>query len=63
MSGAIRVPPVRIEIVTAVKGLSFDETYSQSQLYNEDGLQIRFIHLNHLLRAKKQQADSETLMI
>lgn len=49
----IGVPPVRIEIMTTVKGLSFDETYSQSQLYNEAGLQIRFIHLNHLLQSKK----------
>lgn len=50
---SVGVPPVRIEIMTAVKGLVFDETYSQSQLYNEDGLQIRFIQLNDLLQAKK----------
>lgn len=49
----IGVQPVRIEIMTAVKGLAFEETYRQSQFYNEDGLQIRFIHLNHLLQAKK----------
>ncbi|MEP7254087.1 MAG: hypothetical protein ABI683_16950 [Ginsengibacter sp.] len=49
----IGVPPVRIEIMTAVKGLAFNETHNQSQLYNEDGLQIIFIHLNHLLQAKK----------
>ena len=49
----IGVQPVRIEIMTAVKGLSFPETFEQSQLYNEDGLQIRFIHLNHLLQAKR----------
>ncbi|MEO6290490.1 MAG: hypothetical protein ABIO76_11240 [Ginsengibacter sp.] len=49
----IGIQPVRIEIMTAVKGLAFGETYTQSQLYNEDGLQIRFIHLNHLLQAKK----------
>ncbi|HRH48657.1 MAG TPA: hypothetical protein PLP23_07895 [Panacibacter sp.] len=39
--------------MTAVKGLAFEETYQQSQLYNEDGFQIRFIHLNHLIQAKK----------
>ncbi len=50
---SIGVPPVKIEIMTAVKGLFFDETYSQTQLYNEDGLQIKFIHLSHLLQAKK----------
>ncbi len=50
---AIGVQPVKIEIMTAVKGLAFEETYMQSQFYNEEGLQIRFIHLNHLLQAKK----------
>ena len=49
----IGVQPVRIEIMTAVKGLSFEDTYQQSQFYNEDGLQVRFLHLNHLLQAKK----------
>lgn len=49
----IGVQPVKIEIMTAVKGLAFEETYQQSQLYNEDGFQIRFIHLNHLIQAKK----------
>ena len=49
----IGVQPVRIEIMTAVKDLAFEETFRQSQFYNEDGLQIRFIHLNHLLQAKK----------
>jgi hypothetical protein len=39
--------------MTSVKGLSFDETYKQSQIYNEEGLAIRFIHLNHLITAKK----------
>jgi predicted nucleotidyltransferase len=50
---SIGVQPVKIEIMTAVKGLNFEETYKQSQIYNEDGLAIRFIHLNHLLAAKK----------
>ena len=49
----IVVQPERIEIMTTVKGLAFEETYKQSQLYNEDGLQIRFLHLNHLLESKK----------
>ncbi|MEO6638367.1 MAG: hypothetical protein ABIN25_08825 [Ginsengibacter sp.] len=49
----IGVPPVRIKIMTAVKGLDFEETYQQSLIYNEEGLQIKFIHITHLLRAKK----------
>lgn len=39
--------------MTSVKGLYFEETFMQSQFHIEDGLQIRFIHLNHLLQAKK----------
>jgi len=49
----IGVQPIRIEIMTAVKGLNFEETYKLSQFYDEEGLKIRFIHLNHLIEAKK----------
>ena len=49
----IGVQPVKIEVMTSVKGLSFDDTYKMSQIYNEDGLKIRFIHINHLIGAKK----------
>jgi hypothetical protein len=49
----IGVQPVKIEIMTGVKGLDFEETFRQSQFYNEDDLQIRFISLDHLLQAKK----------
>lgn len=49
----IGVQPVKIEIMTNVKGLLFDETFEMSQFYNEDGLKIRFIHINHLLQARK----------
>ena len=40
---SIGVQPVRIEVMTNVKGLSFEE----------DGLKIKFIHINHLIQAKK----------
>ncbi len=49
----IGVPPVKIEVMTSVKGLLFDETYAMAQTYEEDGLQIKFIHINHLIEAKK----------
>lgn len=47
------VEPVKIELMTAVKGLDFDETYKQSQVYTERGVAIRFLHLNSLLNAKR----------
>ncbi len=47
------VEPVRIELMTAVKGLDFDETFNLSQIHTEDGIPIRFLHINSLLAAKK----------
>lgn len=49
----IGVQPVKIEVMTNVKGLLFDETYAMAQIYKEDGLKIKFIHINHLIQAKK----------
>jgi hypothetical protein len=46
-------PPVKIEIMTSVKGLNFEETFAMAQTYEESGLTIRFIHINHLVQAKK----------
>ncbi|HSZ85789.1 MAG TPA: DUF6036 family nucleotidyltransferase [Puia sp.] len=47
------VSPVKIEVMTAVKGLQFDETFKMAQYYTENKLEVRFIHLNHLIQAKK----------
>jgi hypothetical protein len=30
-----------------------DEAYSQIQTFNEEGLSIKFIHLNNLIQSKK----------
>lgn len=45
--------PVGIDIMTAVKGLDFDDTYQLSTIYEDDGLPIRMIHINHLIQAKR----------
>jgi hypothetical protein len=45
--------PVAIDIMTAVKGLDFDETFKKAKFFNEDGLLIRTIHKNDLIKAKK----------
>lgn len=47
------VEPVKIELMTAVKGLHFDETFNISQTHIEDGIPIRFLHINSLIDAKK----------
>ncbi|MBN8674671.1 MAG: hypothetical protein J0L56_11080 [Chitinophagales bacterium] len=45
--------PVGIDIMTAVKGLNFDEAYRLSTLFDDEDLLIRVIHINHLVEAKK----------
>lgn len=45
-------PPVSIDIITELKGVQFEEAFSQSQVYDENGLMIRFLHLSNL-QAKK----------
>ena len=44
--------PVRIDMMTEVKGLDFDSAFEMSQIYREEGLDIRFLHLNSLIQAK-----------
>jgi len=45
--------PVKIELMTTVKGLDFEEAFNISQYYNESDVKIRFLHINSLLQAKK----------
>lgn len=47
------LPPVCIEVLKKVKGCHFDDAYEMSKLYYEEELQIRFIHINTLIEAKK----------
>jgi hypothetical protein len=46
-------PPVSIDIITKLKGVEFDQAFAKAQIFNEEGLTIRFIHLNNLIEAKK----------
>lgn len=46
-------PPVGIDIITELKGVQFDEAFSHSQIFDENGLKIRFLHLDNLIQAKK----------
>lgn len=46
-------PPVSIDIITKLKGVEFDDASSQAMQFDENGLVIRFIHLNNLIEAKK----------
>jgi hypothetical protein len=46
-------PPVSIDILTRLKGVEFDNAFSQAIQFDENGLIVRFIHLNNLIEAKK----------
>ncbi|MBP8115248.1 MAG: hypothetical protein KAY50_07825 [Chitinophagaceae bacterium] len=47
------VSPLKIELMTTVKGLQFDEAHKISQLHDDSGLLVRYLHLNSLIEAKK----------
>ena len=46
-------PPVCIEILTAVKGLSFEATYTHSELVKYDDVQVRMIDIRDLITTKR----------
>lgn len=60
-------PPFRIDILTGISGVTFEEAFSSSKVYDDDGLPIRCIHINELIRNKKASgrlkdlADAEML--
>jgi hypothetical protein len=45
--------PSSIEILTKVKGLNFEQAFSQSIFYEDGDLKIRLIHFDDLIKAKK----------
>lgn len=45
--------PVSIDILTRLKGVQFENAFSQALIFDDNGLKVRFIHLNHLIDAKK----------
>ncbi|BDQ12489.1 DUF6036 family nucleotidyltransferase [Sediminibacterium sp. TEGAF015] len=46
-------PPVAIDLMVQVQGLDFAMAYENSVLFEDDGLSIRTIHKNDLIRTKK----------
>lgn len=46
-------PPVAIDIITELKGLSFAEAHAAAADVEQEGLTVRLIHYQHLLRAKR----------
>jgi hypothetical protein len=46
-------PPFRIDVLTDISGVSFEEAYKTSKIYEDGGLKIRCIHINELIKNKK----------
>jgi len=47
------LPPLRIEILTSISGVSFDECYSERIFDTIDGVEVNIISLKHLKINKK----------
>lgn len=48
------VPPVCIEILTAVKGIKFEESFPHSTLVEIDGVKVNMIDVRNLIKNKKE---------
>lgn len=46
--------PVAIDIMTKVKGLTFEEAFEKSDIKVIDDIPVRLIHYHHLIATKKQ---------
>lgn len=53
--------PVSIDIMTNVKGVNFEECIKAAQEFEDDGLKIRLIHVNHLIQAKTAAGRSKDI--
>ena len=46
-------PPMRIEILTTISGVSFEECYQLKNIVEIDGIKVSIISLKHLIENKK----------
>lgn len=45
--------PNRIEVLNHIKGLSFEEAYPACKIFIQRGIEVKYIHINHLIKAKE----------
>ena len=46
-------PPYAIEVMTSLKGVNFPDALKTASIEEVDDLEVRVIHLNQLIQAKK----------
>jgi hypothetical protein len=54
-------PPVCVDILTNVKGLSFNESYQNASIVDFDGLEVMMIDIRDLKKAKQAAGRSKDL--
>jgi len=47
------VPPLRIEVITSIDGVIFEECYKRKHSVIVDDIQVNFISLSDLIKNKK----------
>ena len=47
------VPPVAIDVMIKLEGMNFEDVFSRAVIFKDENLQIRTIHRNDLITAKK----------
>lgn len=55
------ISPVRIDLMTNVKGLDFDEAFKSAQYYTEGATTFRFLHVQSLIKAKQASGRNRDL--
>jgi predicted nucleotidyltransferase len=54
--------PVRIDLFCELPGISFEEVFDASSIYEEEDFKIRVIHINHLIQNKKEVGRQQDLL-
>jgi len=54
-------PPVAIDLMVKLKGLDFDEAFNRSVIFSDEELEVRTIHKNDLIQAKKSAGRNKDL--
>jgi hypothetical protein len=54
-------PPVAIDLMVQLKGLDFDEAFNRSVIFSYEELEVRTIHKNDLIQAKKSAGRNKDL--
>lgn len=55
------IPPVAIDVMIKLEGFDFQDVYDRSVLFKDDDLEIKVIHKNDLIAAKRKAGRSKDL--